>query len=199
MQKGPIKPMIRPPTIADAICPDTFAPTACIKRWLEGSSFVPIFATTLDAMGNAEIPAAPSMGLIFSLLNKLISFAHITPPKVSNTNAKRPSAIMIIVSSVKNAAACIWNAIVIPRRRVMIFENVVCAVSERDFKTPHSLKRLPNINIPTSERESGAIRPETTVTIMGNKIRIKGVICFALYFMRIMRSFFVVHALITAG
>ena len=198
-QNGPRIPIIKPPTIAEAICPETFAPTACIKRWLPGSSFVPILATTREAIGNAEMPAAPSIGLIFSLENKFKSFAHITPPIVSNTNAKSPSPIMIIVSSLMKASACIWNAIVIPRSRVIIFENVVCAVSERDFKAPHSLKRLPNISIPTRERESGAIKPEIIVTIMGNKIRINCGICFALYFIRIKRSFFVVHILITAG
>lgn len=30
---GSTKPIITPPAITDAICPATFAPTACINRW----------------------------------------------------------------------------------------------------------------------------------------------------------------------
>ena len=91
-------------------------------------------------MGNAEIPAAPNMGLIFSLLKRLMSFAHMIPPMVSNTNANKPRAIMMSVSNVKKSFACIWNAMVIPRSKVMIFEKVVCAVSVSAcaFYRPHA-------------------------------------------------------------
>ena len=88
---------------------------------------------------------------------------------------------------------------VIPKSKVIMFEKVVCAVSERDLRTPHSLSKLPNINIPTSESESGAIKPAHTVTIIGNKIRISWGTCFALYFILIVLSFFVVQSLTTAG
>ena len=34
---------IIPPANTDAICPDTFAPIACIRRWFVGSSLIAIF------------------------------------------------------------------------------------------------------------------------------------------------------------
>ena len=57
--------MISPPAITEAICPLTLAPAACISRKLPESSSRPILWTTREAMGKADIPAAPIMGLTF--------------------------------------------------------------------------------------------------------------------------------------
>ena len=61
------KPKMMPPATAEAIWPETLAPTACISRWFWLFSAMPIFSTIRADMGNAEIPAAPTMGLILVL------------------------------------------------------------------------------------------------------------------------------------
>ena len=88
--------------------------------------------------------------------------------------------MIIRVSQRTNSCACIRNAMVMPKSRVMILEKVVCAVSDSDFSTPHSRIRLPNISMPTRDREAGAISPATTVTIIGKRIRVSLLTCFAL-------------------
>ena len=58
-----------------------------------GSASSPSFWITLEDMGNAEIPAAPTMGFILFFENRLMNFASRHPPTVSNIKAK-----IIIVS-----------------------------------------------------------------------------------------------------
>lgn len=48
-----------------------------------------IFWMTLEDMGNAEIPAAPIMGLIFSFEKRFKNFASRTPPMESKTKAEK--------------------------------------------------------------------------------------------------------------
>ena len=111
--------MTRPPAMTEAIWPDTLAPTACIRIIFPGSSFWAIFCTTLADMGNAEIPAAPIIGLIFSLRNRFNILANSTPPMVSNTKAIRPIPMIISVSTLTNASARMLKEIVIPSSRVI--------------------------------------------------------------------------------
>ena len=61
---------IRPPAITEAIWPETLTLMEYINRKFCGSSFRPIWLTTRPLMGNAEIPAAPIMGLIFFSLGR---------------------------------------------------------------------------------------------------------------------------------
>ena len=70
-----------------------------INRKFCGSSFRPIWLTTRPLMGNAEIPAAPIMGLIFFSLgrNRLMNLANTTPPTVSKMKATRPRPRIIRV------------------------------------------------------------------------------------------------------
>ncbi len=82
-------------------------------------------------MGNAEIPAAPIMGLIFSFRNKFMIFASITPEKVSKMNAQSPSPIIIRVWTVMKFSAFIVNAMVMPKNSVTRFVSTSFAVSVR--------------------------------------------------------------------
>ena len=98
-----------------------------------------------------------------------------------------------------NCAACIWKAMVMPRSSVIKLESVFCAVSERVLSAPHSRIKLPNISMPTSERDAGAIKPEIMVTSTGKRILVSLLTCEARYFILMRRSFFVVHIFTTAG
>src|SRR5699024_7498337 len=63
--------MIMPPAITEAIWPETLMPTACMSRKFWLSSSRPILLITRADIGKAEMPAAPIMGLIFSLAKML--------------------------------------------------------------------------------------------------------------------------------
>ncbi|MPN63392.1 hypothetical protein SDC9_211150 [bioreactor metagenome] len=121
-------------------------------------------------IGKADIPAAPIIGLILDFVNKLMNFTNKTPKAVSKTKAKSPSPMIIAVSTVTKSAACIRDAMVMPKRRVTRLTSSFCAVWEREFKTPLSRMRFPNISIPIRDREVGAIRPATTDTPIGKSI-----------------------------
>ena len=108
--------------------------------------------------------------------------------------------MIISVSIVTNCSARMLKEIVMPRSSVMILANSFCAVSDRRLSTPHSRRRLPNIKKPTRETDIGATKPAMMVTIMGNRMRVRLEIAFALTCgIRMRRSFFVVIALMTTG
>ena len=65
-------------------------------------SAMPIFSTIRADMGNAEIPAAPTMGLILVRLKILRILANTTPAMVSKIKATRPRAIIMMVCTVTN-------------------------------------------------------------------------------------------------
>ena len=117
------------------------------------------------------MPAAPTIGLTFFLLNRLRSFANITPAMESNTNATRPRPMMMSVFRFTNWSARMENEIVMPSSSVMRFASVFCAVSERRSRQPHSRRRLPNIRKPTSETDIGAMKPAMMVTRIGKQMR----------------------------
>ena len=145
------------------------------------------------------MPAAPIMGLIFCLANRLYTLATSTPPMVSNTKATSPSARIIRVCRFKKYSACILDATVSPSSRVMRFASTFCAVSDRLSSTPHSRMRLPNIKKPTSATLRGTNSPATMVIMMGNRIFAVLLTCFSAYGMRIRRSFLVVTSRMTGG
>ena len=138
---------------------------------LVGSSCRPICVITRADIGKAEMPQAPIIGLILFFRNRFRSLANRTPPTVSKTKATRPRSRIKIVCTFRKFSARICEATVIPRRRVIRFASVPCAVSERLSRTPHSRIRLPNIRKPTSATLLGAIRPATIVMQTGNRIR----------------------------
>ena len=67
-------------------------------------------------------------------------------------------------------AVNIREAMVSPSRMVIRFARTFCAVSDREFSTPHSRIRFPNMRNPISATAWGATRPTMTVTVMGNRI-----------------------------
>src|SRR5574344_1723525 len=191
--------MTRPPATTDAICPETLAPAACIRMMFDGSSLSAIFCTTRADIGNAEIPAAPIIGLIFFLRKRLMNFANNTPPIESSMNAASPSAMMSNVSAETNCSACMLNETLMPRSRVIKFVRAVRAVSASESSTPHSRTRLPNMRKPTSDTEAGAMSPVIMVTTTGNAMRTPFDTSLPLYSILIIRSFFVVTILIASG
>jgi len=62
------------------------------------------------------------------------------------------------------------EAMVIPKRIVMRFARAFCAVLDRLSSFRHSLRRFPNISIPTRDTDAGATSPAIIVTIIGNNI-----------------------------
>ncbi|OPZ85171.1 MAG: hypothetical protein BWY74_03993 [Firmicutes bacterium ADurb.Bin419] len=121
-------------------------------------------------MGNADIPAAPTIGLILFFKNKLRNFAKSTPPAVSKIKAKRPKPSIAKVSHLKNFSAVIVEPIITPRSMVTRFASSFCAACDNLSKTPHSLIRFPNIKRPISETLSGATIPAIIVITIGNMI-----------------------------
>ena len=134
-----------------------------------GSSLSAILAITRPAIGNAEIPQAPIIGLILLGLIILYSFAKRTPPAVSNTNATAPNAIIKATSKVKNLSADIVPPITIPNNKVTRLANSFCAQLERFSTQPATFRRLPNIKLPINATDIGATIPAITTIIIGNK------------------------------
>ena len=162
-------------------------------------SAMPIFSTIRADMGNAEIPAAPTMGLILVRLKILRILANTTPAMVSKIKATRPRAIIMMVCTVTNWSARMEKAMVMPSSSVMRLAKSFWAVSDRRLSTPHSRMRLPNIRKPTRETEAGATRPATKVTMMGNRMRVVLVTALGRYSILMARSFLVVTSLMAAG
>ena len=65
------------------------------------------------------------------------------------------------------------TAMVRPRKSVIRLASTFCAVSDREFSTPHSRIRLPNIKKPISEAALGAISAAMTVMMMGKRMRVR--------------------------
>ena len=91
---------------------------------------------------------------------------------VSNTNATRPSAMMMMVSHWTNLPAFMLEEMVRPSRMVMRLARVVCAVWDRLSSLRHSRSRLPNISIPTRDTDAGATSPAMMVTMIGKRMRV---------------------------
>ena len=126
--------------------------------------------------------------------------AKSTPPAVSNTKATMPSPSIISVLSCTNFSPVIVLAIVIPSSMVTRFASSFCAVCDRLLSTPHSRIRLPNIRKPIRASDEGAISPASTVTAIGNIMRaVRDARLLASNFIRILRSFSEVSALMTGG
>ncbi len=104
---------------------------------------------------------------------------------------------MSSVCGFRNCAACMLNAMEMPRKIVIRFASTFCAVSDSEFNTPHSRIRLPNIRKPTSATAFGAKMPVMIVMTMGKRMRVVLEICFGSYGMRMSRSFFVVSRRMT--
>ena len=77
-------------------------------------------------------------------------------------------------------SAIILNEIVIPKKSVIRFVRVFCAVSDNELSTPHSFKRFPNIRNPTRETDEGATSPAIIVMMIGKSILVVLEIAFPL-------------------
>lgn len=96
-----------------------FAPIGRISRWLEGSSSQSHLLHNSADIGKAEIPAAPTIGLIFCFVKRFSNFANTTPPIVSNMNATKPMSMINKVSVATKYSARMEKVIVIPNNRVI--------------------------------------------------------------------------------
>ncbi len=115
------------PARTDPIWPATFAPTACIRRKLSLFSAFPMRWITLADMGKADIPAAPTMGLIFFLRKRFNNFAASTPAAVSRMKATRPKVMTSSVTGCTNLSPVIVAEMERPRSRVTRFASSFCA------------------------------------------------------------------------
>ena len=75
-----------------------------------------------------------------------------------------------MVWKVKRSVPFIIGAIESPSNNVIRGERTFCAAFDKESRTSHSLRRLPNMSIPTKAAESGAIREHMIVTAIGNTI-----------------------------
>ena len=116
------------------------------------------------------MPAAPTMGLIFSLRNRFRSLANMTPPTESMMKPMRPRPMMMSVSNCRNSLYSIFTETHRPKRMEMRFTSSFWAEAESELSTPHSRRRLPNMRKPTSGRDTGAMRPATTQMVTGKRI-----------------------------
>ena len=76
----------------------------------------------------------------------------------------------MIVFQFRNASALVVAPTDVPRRITTMYIRALEAVSVSCLTTPHSLNRLPSINIPTSGAVVGRITHTTIVTITGKRI-----------------------------
>ena len=97
--------MSKPAATAEPITPATFGPIACMSKKLEGSSRTPSFWTTRAAIGTAETPAAPIIGLTLPLVKTHINLPMSTPPAVAMMKATTPRTKMRRVFAVKKVSA----------------------------------------------------------------------------------------------
>ena len=155
--------------------------------------------TTREDIGKAEMPAAPTMGLIFFLRKRLRNLTKNTPPMVSKQKATRPRARMTMVLILRNFDHTITGATDRPSSSEMRLASTFCAVSESESSTRHSRRRLPNIRKPTSATLLGAAMPAMKVTKMGKRMRVVREMLAGLYSIFIMRSFLVVTRRMQGG
>ena len=165
-----------------------------------GSSASAIFATTRPDIGNAEMPQAPIIGLIFFFTTRFTALANSTPPAVSKMKATRPSPSTIPTSTIRNFSADIVEPIVIPSSNVTRLASSFWAELDSRSTTPLTLIRLPNIRLPIKATEIGAIMPAISVIIIGNSTSaVLDTGSCSSYSIRISRSSLVVSSLITGG
>ena len=127
-----------------------------------------------------------------------MSLPKRTPAAVPNANATRPRNTILSVLILRNASALVDAPTEVPSKITTIYIRAFEAVSVSCFTTPHSLKRLPSISIPTSGAVVGSIRTTTSVTMIGKRIfsiLVTGLSCGILTSL----SFFVVRAFMIGG
>ena len=163
-----------------------------------GSASAPTFCDTRAAIGTAETPAEPISGLIFPPDSLHITCPSMTPPKVPKAKAARPSTTIFKVATLRKFSALVEAPTDVPRRITTIYIRALEAVSVSCLTTPHSLKRLPSISMPTSGAVVGRIMHTTIVMTIGKRIfssLVMGRSCSIL----ILRCFSVVKAFMIGG
>ena len=88
-----------PAATAEPITPATLGPIACMSKKLLGSSLNPSLCTTRAAIGTAETPAAPIIGLTLPLVITHMSLPPRTPKAVAKAKAIIPKAKINNLSS----------------------------------------------------------------------------------------------------
>ncbi len=94
--------IMMPAAMADPITPATLGPIACISRKFCEFASRPTLLATRAAIGTAETPAAPMIGLIGVLESPFINLATSTPLAVPMANATTPTYRMPKVLATKN-------------------------------------------------------------------------------------------------
>ena len=159
--------IMRPPAITEAICPLTFAPAACISKKLFGSSSLPSLCTMREAIGKAEMPAAPTIGFIFFLENRFRNLAKNTPPhgvkheadKAENQDEQRiPGHEQLRLHAEGDGEA--------KQQRYEIGQLVLGALAQA-VKHAALADEVPNMRKPMSSALLGATVPAIMVTKIG--------------------------------
>ena len=162
------------------------------------SASAPTLWATRAAIGTADTPAAPTSGLILSLVNRFIVLASSTPLAVPSANAARPSAKMNSTSARRNVCASIVAPTLTPRRMVTMFMRAFCAVSVSRSTTFDSRNRLPSMNIAISGAEAGTSSTMPMAAAIG-KTSFSRAVTLRAFLMRIFRSASVVSRRMIGG
>ena len=81
-----------------------------------------------------------------------------------------PNNNIFKVSKVKKWSYCNFKPTAKPKKIVTMLINAFCIVSDNLSTTPHSLHKLPNVNIPTNGQASGKKIAQSIRTTRGNTI-----------------------------
>jgi hypothetical protein len=97
------------------------------------------------------------------------SLGSRTPAAVDAAKATMPRAKTMRLSSLRKLSAVMKQPTQTPRRRVSMFMNAFPAVSARRSVTPHSLSRLPSMNMPISGADLGTRRMMMMAPTIGKR------------------------------
>ena len=119
-------------------------------------------------MGMAETPAAPMIGFIFCLKNKLTNFTPKIPPTVEKIKATTAKPMITKVRGLKKIRAGMSPPTHIAKRNIRMSFSALPAVASRSV-TPLTFNKLPNIIMPTRGAHFGTSSVAIMKTMIGKR------------------------------
>jgi hypothetical protein len=119
------------------------------------------------------MPAAPTSGLTLPALITLSSLANSTPATPSTAKATIPSTRMASVLGLRNSLPTMVEPIARPRNSVTVLAISVDEALVRRSTAPDSFIKLPSMSMPISGVAKGTSVPTSTVTAIGNRMRVR--------------------------
>ena len=129
--------------------------------------------TTLAAIGTAETPAAPIIGLTFDFVKRFIAFAIRMPVIVAVEKAKRPNTNIPSVSGCRKTLPGIVEPTAKPSTIIVAFISEFSDTSAKRGTTPDTRIKLPSISIAINGDAEGTITLMMIVVRTGKMINVR--------------------------